>query len=63
MIKPTQKTVDAAYEKLPYNDLLYGDMGRPLSKEELAKCIEAAYEGDKVISLNNYAIRKLFGPF
>lgn len=45
-MKPSQKAIDAAYNCQPYSDLLYGDVTRPCSKEEIANMLKAAYAVD-----------------
>jgi hypothetical protein len=43
---PSEQAVDAAYTAQPYNDLLYGDTDRPLSKDEIRTILKAAYAVD-----------------
>lgn len=46
--EPSPEAVEAAWRELPYNNILRGDLGRPLSREELAACLCAAYAADRV---------------
>lgn len=46
MKNPSQKAVDAAYNSLPFNDLLYGDTSKSCTKEEVLKLLKVAYAVD-----------------
>lgn len=45
-MEPSQEAIDAVYNKLPFNDILNGDLSKDLSKEEIKKLLEIAYSID-----------------
>ena len=46
MREPSKKAVEAALGTIAPNDILYGDMSKPISEEEMRLALLAAYEVD-----------------
>ena len=46
MREPSKEAVEAALGTIAPNDILYGDMSKPISEEEMRLALLAAYEVD-----------------